>query len=54
MNTESSEIEEIVGMGSFHKGMNAERKARRLILYGLAFGVGIVTGFLVTNKREVK
>ena len=60
MKEESSEpIEEVLGLDSFKKGLKAEIRKRlreerntMLTLAGV-FVVGIVIGFLVTNKSEV-
>lgn len=52
MKADSADVEEIIQLGSFHKGLSAEVKARRLILYGLAFGVGIVIGVIVSDNMK--
>ena len=54
----SSEVEEIMDMGSFEKGlrvglcgrMRSERN--KLLAYGLVFAIGMIAGLLISEKRR--
>jgi hypothetical protein len=58
MTTESSEIEEILQLGSFEKGLRAELRSRmrsernKLLALAGVFAFGVVIGFLVTRGKD--
>jgi len=58
MTTESSEIEEILQLGSFEKGLRAELRSRwrenrnTVIMLMAVFGVGVVIGFIIGDKKK--
>lgn len=58
MKAESSEVEEILQLGSFEKGLRAELRAcvrserNMLLAFAGAFFLGIVTGFWISEKME--
>ena len=55
-NMKSSEVEEIMGVGSFEKGLRAELRGRlreeqdKLVLYGVAFASGLVIGVIASDR----
>ena len=59
MKAESFDVEEIMSVGSFEKGLRAELCGRmhsernKLLALAGVFAFGVVIGFLVTNKSEV-
>jgi len=54
----SDEVEEIMSVGSFEKGLRAELCGRmrsernKLLAYGLVFAIGMIAGLLISEKRR--
>ena len=54
----NSDVEEILQLGSFEKGLRAELCGRmrsernKMLAYGLVFGLGVVIGLLIGDKQK--
>ena len=58
MKAESFDVEEIMSVGSFEKGLRAElcghmrSERNKLLAYGLVFAIGMIAGLLISEKRR--